>query len=190
MSHDFRSLQSGVSEVQAKHVELEQRINALQISAANATTATEHRINGLQSLTGNSTRAAASELQRLEDEFSRCYVLFNEFANFTSQQQSLSPQQPSNQELLFQHSQLPVQQKHPQPPSSSYPQHTPLNNQVPQHFPPQQPPLQEPPFDPSMNQMNPMNPMYSRAPPFEILSRQVECLRKLVRLFSGKPGSG
>ena len=51
----FSSLQSAVAELQAKHVDLEQRIDALQISAANASTATEHRIDVLQSSTGNAT---------------------------------------------------------------------------------------------------------------------------------------
>ena len=95
MSHDLHSLRSAVAEVQAKHVDVEQRIDALQISAGNTTTATEHRIDVLQSSTENATRAAASELQRLEDELSKCYVLLNEFAHLSNQQQSLNPQQPS-----------------------------------------------------------------------------------------------
>ena len=60
MFHDLRSLQSAVSEVQAKHVEVERRIDALQISAANATTATEQIIDALQLSTKNATRSAAS----------------------------------------------------------------------------------------------------------------------------------
>ena len=168
MSHHLRSLQSAVSEVQAKHVELEQRIDALQIPAANTTTATEHRIDALQSSMENATRVAASELQRPEDELSKCYILLNEFAHFSNLHQSLNPQQPSNQQLLFQHSQLQLQHPHPQPPSSSHPPHAPSNNQPPQHFPRQQPPLQAPPFDPLMNQMNPMTPMNPRPPAFEI----------------------
>ena len=190
MSHDLRSLQSAVPEVQAKHLELEQRIDALQISAANATTATEHRIDVLQSSTENATQAAASELQRLEDELWKCYGLFNEFAHFSNQQQSLNLGQPWNQQPLFQHSQLPPQHPHQQPPSSSYPPHAPSNNQPPQHFSLQQAPLQAPLFDPSMNQVNPMNAMKPHALAFEFLGRRVERLRKLVGSFSGKPGSG
>ena len=189
MSHNPCTVQSAVSEFQARHIELEQRIDASQISAANATTATEHRIDALQSSTENVTQAAASELQRLKDELPKCYVLLNKFAHFLNRQQSLNPQQSSNQQPIFQHSQLPPQHPHPQPHSSRYPLHSTPNNQLPQHFPPQQPPQQAPPFDPSMNQMNLMNPMNLRAPAFEILGRRVERLRSLVPFFSGKPGS-
>ena len=42
----------------------------------------------------------------------------------------------------------------------------------------------------SMNKANPVNTMNPRAPTFEILGRRVESLRKLIRLFSGKPRSG
>ena len=41
-----------------------------------------------------------------------------------------------------------------------------------------------------MNQANPLNPMNPHTPTFETFGRQVEHLRKLVRLFSGKAGSG
>ena len=82
MSYDPRSLQSAVSEVQAKHFELQQQIDALQISAANATTATEHRMDPLQLSTENARRAAATEVPRLEDELWKCYILLNEFWNF------------------------------------------------------------------------------------------------------------
>ena len=60
MFHRLRSLQSAVSEVQAKHVKFEQRINALQISAGNATPATEQRID-----TCNSRRRTPREQQRV-----------------------------------------------------------------------------------------------------------------------------
>ena len=62
MSRDFHSLQSAVAEIQAKQVELEQHINALQISAAHTTAATEHREDTLQSSTENDTRAPVSEV--------------------------------------------------------------------------------------------------------------------------------
>ena len=96
MSHNLRSLQSAFSEVQAKHVELKKGIDTLQISAANATAATERRIDALQFSTDNTTRGAARQLQKLEDELSKCYFLNNECANFLNQQQSLIPQQPCN----------------------------------------------------------------------------------------------
>ena len=82
MFHDLRILQSAVSEFQAKHVESEQRINALQVSAANDVTATEQRTDALLSSTENATREAKSELQRLEHDLRKCYVLRNEVPNF------------------------------------------------------------------------------------------------------------
>ena len=63
MFHDLCILQSALSEAQGKHVELEKRIDALHISAANATTETEQIINTLHLSADNATRAAASELQ-------------------------------------------------------------------------------------------------------------------------------
>ena len=174
MLHNLRSLQSAVSEVQAKQVELEQRIDALQIFAANTTTATEQRIDTLQLSTESTTRAAASGLQRLEDELSKRYVLLQEIPNFSKQQQSPNQQQPSSQQPLFQHFLLPEQHPHPQSTFSNCPLHAPSNNHAPQHFAPQQPPLQAPPCDPSMNPMSP------RAPAFEISDRRVEHLRNSV----------
>ena len=61
MFHDPRSLQAAVSAVQAKYIVLKQMIDALQLSTENA------------------TRAAANDLQRLEDEVSKNYVLLQEF---------------------------------------------------------------------------------------------------------------
>ena len=55
MSHDHHNLQSAVAEVQAKHDEFEQRIDALQMSAASATVATDQRVDSLQSATENAT---------------------------------------------------------------------------------------------------------------------------------------
>ena len=187
ISRDPHSLSQKLAEVQTKLIELEQRIDGLQTSAANAIATNHHRVDALQSSTENTTPTAVSELRRLEHELLQCYVLLNEFAQFSNQQQSLT-QQPSNQEPPFQYSQLPPQQPHPQPPSSSYPPHAPWSNQPPQRFPPQQPPLQAPPFDPSMNQVNLMNAMNPRAPTLENLGRRVERVCKLIRLFSGNPG--
>ena len=187
ISCDLHNLSQRLAESQAKVIKLEQLIDALQTSAANATAATDHRVDILQSLTENATEAAVSELRRLEHELSQCYVRLNEFAQVSSQQ-------PWN------HFQFPTQhpqpQPAPQPSPSSYLPYSPSNNQPPQHYPAQQPPLQAPPFDPSMspanpmNQANPVNTMNPRAPAFEILGGRVERLRKLIRLFSGKPGSG
>ena len=52
MSRDLQSLSLKLADTQAKVMELEQRIDALQTSAANATTATDHRIDILQSSNG------------------------------------------------------------------------------------------------------------------------------------------
>ena len=80
MSCNLHSLQCTVEEVQAKHFELEQLIDALQTSAASATAATDHRVDPLQSSTENATEAAVSELQRLDHDLSQCYILINKFA--------------------------------------------------------------------------------------------------------------
>ena len=122
--------QQKLAEFQTKVIELKQHIDALQISAANATAATDHRVDALQSSTENVTRTAVSDLRRLEHEFSQCYILLIDSAQF-------SRQQPSNQHPQFQHSQFPPQHAHPQPPSSCYPPYSPSNNQPPQHFPTQ-----------------------------------------------------
>ena len=156
ISRDLHSLSQKLAEVPTKLIELEQRIDALQISAAKATVATVHRVDTLQSSTEDATSAAVSELPRLDHERSQSCDLLNEFAQFLSQQ-------PWN------HSQFPPQYPHPQPPSLSYPPYSPSNNQPPQHYPLHQPPLQAPSFDPSMNQANLMNIMSPRAPTFQIL---------------------
>ena len=118
ISRDLHSLSQRLADIQAKHVALEQRIDGLQISAANATAGTDHRVEALQSSMENATRTIVSELQQLEHELSQCYLLLNEFAPFSNKQQSPN-QQPSNKQPPFQHSQLQPQHPHPQPPSSS-----------------------------------------------------------------------
>ena len=134
MSRDLHSLSQKLADTQANVMELEQRIDALQTSAANATTATDHRADILQSSTENATQAAVSQLRRLEHELSQCYVLLNEFAQVSSQQPLNHFQYPQQQ---------PQQQPQPQPqPSpSSYPPYSPSNHppHPPQHPPPQQP---------------------------------------------------
>ena len=42
----------------------------------------------------------------------------------------------------------------------------------------------------AIHQANPVNATIPRAPTFENLGRRVERLHKLIRKFSGKPGSG
>ena len=118
MSRDLHILSRKLADTQAKVIELEQCICALQTSAANATMATDHRVDILQSSTENATQAAVSELRRLEHELSQCYVLLNEFAQVTSQQPSGHFQFPHQQ---------PQQepQSHPQPSSLSYPPYSP-----------------------------------------------------------------
>ena len=70
-----RSLQM----LKAKVIALDQRIDALQTTAASAIAATDHRVDTLQSSTENATQAAVSELRRVEHELSQCYALLNEF---------------------------------------------------------------------------------------------------------------
>ena len=196
MSRDLHSLSQKLADTEAKVMELEQRIDALQTSAANAITATDHRVDILQSSTENPTQAAVSELRRSEHELLQCYVLLNEFAQVLCQQPSNHFQFPQQQ---------PQQQPQPQPqPSpSSYPLLSPSNSPP---FPPHQPPLQPPLFDPSMDTANPMNqanPVHAaihqanpanaaipRVPTLEIMGCRVERLHKLIRKFSGEPRSG
>ena len=129
LSRDLDSCSQKLADTQAKVMELEQRIDALQTTAASATSATDHPVDTLQSSTENATEGAVSKLRRVEHELSQCYALLNEFVRVSSQQ-------PSNN---FQFPQ-------PQPPSSS--------NQLPYALPsssphpPQQPPPQPPVFDP------------------------------------------
>ena len=127
----------------------------------------------MQSSTENATQAAVSELRRVEHESSQCYALLNEFVRVSSQQ-------PSNN---FQFRQ-PQPQLQPQPPSSSnQPPYAPPSSSP---HPPQQPPPQPPVFDP-----HPAHQFaVQHAPTQEILGRCVERLNKLVKKFSGRPGSG
>ena len=176
ISRDLHSLSQKLADIQAKLIELEQRNDALQTTAASATAATDHRVDTLQSSTENATQAAVSELQRVEHELSQCYVLLNKFARVFSQQPSKHFQFPQQQPQL-------QPQPQPQPSSSSYPPYSPPGSSP---HPPQQPPPQPPVFDP-----NPAHQFaIQRAPTLEILRRRVERLNKLVRRFSWRPGSG
>ena len=174
LSRDLHSCSQKLADTQAKVIELEQRIDVLQATAASATAATEQRVDALQataasataatgqridtlqSSTENATQAAANELRRVELELSQCYALLNEIVR------SSSPPPPNN--IQF-----------PQPPSSS-------NSNQP--HPPQQPLPQRPTFEP-LPQF-----VVQRAPSQEILRRRVERLNKLVKRFTGKPGCG
>ena len=68
LSHDLHCCLQNLADTQAKVIELEQRIDALQTTAASATAATDHPVDTLQSSTENATRAAVSELRRVEHE--------------------------------------------------------------------------------------------------------------------------
>ena len=122
LSRDLHSCSQKLADTQAKVIELEQRIDVLQATAASATAATGQRIDTLQSSTENATQAAANELRRVEHELSQCYALLNEFIRTSS------PPPPNN-----------IQFPQPQPPSS------PNSNQP---HPPQQPLPQRPTFEP------------------------------------------
>ena len=106
MSRDLHSLPQKLADTQAKVIEFEQRMDALQTSAANATTATDHRVDMVQSSTENATQAAVRELRRVQHEITQCYVLLNEFAQVLSQQPSNHFRFPQRQ---------PQQQPQPQP---------------------------------------------------------------------------
>ena len=182
LSRDLHSCSQKLADTQAKVIELEQRIDVLQATAASATAATEQRIDvlqataasataatgqridTLQSSTENATQAAANELRRVEHELSQCYALLNEFVRTSS------PPPPNNIQFP-----QPQQQQFPQPPSSS-------NSNQP--HPPQQPLPQRPTFEP-LPQF-----VVQRAPSQEILGRRVERLNKLVKRFTGIPGCG
>ena len=172
ITRDLHSLSVKLADTQTKVIELEQRIDALLTSAANATAATDHRADILQSSRENATQAAVSERGRLGHELLQCYVLLNDFAQVSSQQP------PSH----FQFSQQQPQPQ-PQPSPSSYPPYSQSNNQP---YPLQQPSRQAPPLDPSMKPANPMNEANSvnsvnlRAGTFEIPGCRVERLRKLI----------
>ena len=62
ISRDIHSLSQKLADTQAKVIEFEQRIDALQTTAASATAATDHRADTLQSSTENATQAAVSKL--------------------------------------------------------------------------------------------------------------------------------
>ena len=79
LSRDLHSCSRKLADTQAKVIELEQRIDVLQATAASATAAIGQRIDTLQSSTENATQAAANELRRVEHELSQCYALLNEF---------------------------------------------------------------------------------------------------------------
>ena len=174
LSRHLHSCSQKLADTQAKVIELEQRVDVLQATAASATAATEQRVDALQataasataatgqridtlqSSTENATQAAANELRRVKLELLQCYALLNEFVRTSS------PPPPNNIQFL-------------QPPSSS-------NSNQP--HPPQQPLPQRPTFEP-LPQF-----VVQRAPSQEILGRRVERLNKLVKRFTGKPGCG
>ena len=190
LSRDLHSCSQKLADTQAKVIELEQRIDVLQATAASATAATEQRIDvlqataasattatgqridTLQSSTENATQAAANELRRVEHELTQCYALLNEFVRTSSPPPPNNIQFPQPQQQQ-QFPQPQQQQQFPQPPSSS-------NSNQP--HPPQQP--QRPTFKP-LPQF-----VVQRAPSQEILGRRVERLNKLVKRFTGKSGCG
>ena len=173
LSRDLHSCSQKLADTQAKVIELEQRIDALQATAASATAATGQRVDTLQSSTENATQAAANELRRVEHELSQCYALLNEFVRTSSQPLSNNIQFPQ-----------PQPQLHPQPPfPSNQPLYAPPSSSP---HPPQQPSPQPPVFEP-----HPAHQFtVQRAPTQEILRRRVERLNKLVKRFSGRPGCG
>ena len=118
ISRDLHSLSQKLADTQAKVIELEQLIDALQRTAASATAATDHRVDTLQSATENATQAAVSGLRRLEHELSQCYVLLKEFTWVSSQKPSNHFQFPQQQPQL-------QPQPQPQPSPSSYPPYSP-----------------------------------------------------------------
>ena len=172
LSRDLHNCSQKLADSQAKVIELEQRIDALQATAASATAATGQRVDTLQSSTENATQAAVSELRRVEHELSQCYALLEKFVRASSQP-------PSNN---FQFPQ-PQPQLQPQPPSTSnQPMYAPPSSSP---HPPQQPLPQPPVLEP-----HPAGQfLVQRAPTQEILGRRVDCFNKLVKKFSGRPGS-
>ena len=172
LSRDLHSWSQKLADTQAKVIKLEHRIDGLQTTAASATAATDHRVDTLQTSTENATQAAANELRRVEHELSQCYALLKELVRASSQP-------PSN---TFQFPQ-PQPQLHPQPPSpSNQPLYAPPSSSP---HPPQQPLPQPPVFEPHLAHQFAVQ----RAPTQDILGRRVERLNKLVKKFSGRPGS-
>ena len=162
ISRDLHSLSQKLADTQAKVIELEQRMDALQISAANATAATDHRVDILQSSTENATQAVVSEIRRLEYELQQRYVLLNVLAQVSSQQ-------PSNHFQFRQQQPQQQPQPQPQPSPSSYPPYSTSNNSL---YPPQQQSLQPPVFDPPMNTAIPMNQVNQCMPR---CTKQIQC---------------
>ena len=173
LSRDLHSCSQKLADTQAKVIELEQGIDALQATAATATAATGQRVDTLQSSTENATQAPANELRRVEHELSQCYALLNKFVRTSSQPPSSNSQFPQ-----------PQPQLHPQPPSPSNQPLYALPSSTP-HLP-QQPLPQPPVFEP-----HPAHQFaVQRAPTQEILGRRVERLNKLAKRPSGRPGCG
>ena len=173
LSRDLHSCWQKLADTQAKVIELEERIEALQATAASATAATGQRIDTLQSSTENATQGAANELRRVKHELSQCYALLNEFVPTSSQPSPNNNQFPQ-----------PQPQLHPQQPSSSnQPLYTPPSSSP---HPPQQTLPQLPAFEPHPAHQF----VVQRAPTQEILGRRVKRLNKLVKRFSGRPGCG
>ena len=173
LSRDLHSCLQKLADTKAKVIELEQRINALQATAASATAATDRRVDTLQSSTENATQAAANELRRVEHELLQCYALLNKFVRTSGQPPSNNIQFPQ-----------PQSQLHPQPLSpSNQPLYAPPSHSL---HPSQQPLPQPPAFEP-----HPAHQFaVQRAPTQEILGRRVEGLNKLVKKFSARPGCG
>ena len=164
LSRDLHSCSQKLADTQAKVIELEQRIDALQTTAASAAAATDRRVDTLQCSTENATQAAVSELQRIEHDMSQCYALLNEFVRVSSQQPSNNFQFPQAQPQL-----------QPQPPSSlNQPPYVPPSSAP---HPPRQPPPQPPVFDPHPGHQFAVQ----CAPTQEILGGRVERLNKLVK---------
>ena len=61
LSRDLHSCSRKLADTQAKVIELERRIDALQTTAASATAGTDHRVDTLQSPTETATQAALSD---------------------------------------------------------------------------------------------------------------------------------
>ena len=173
LPRDLHSCSQKLADTQAKVIKLEQRIEALQATAASATAATGQRIDTLQSSTENATQGAANQLRGVEHELLQCYALLNEFVRTSSQPPANNIQFPQ-----------PQPQLHPQPPSSSnQPLYAPPSSSP---HPPQQPLQQPPALEP-----HPAHQFaVQRAPTQEILGRRVERWNKLVKRFSGRPECG
>ena len=118
LSRDLHSCSQKLADTEANVIELEQRIDALQTTAASATAATDHRVHTLQSSAENATQAAVSEPRRVQHELSQCYALLNEFVRISSQQPSNNFQFPQPQPQLQPQPPSPSNQPPSAPPSS------------------------------------------------------------------------